>query len=281
MLFFFCALEMLEKSCKVIKATGRHLSWEKMKARLSIFTLFLLGIIALGLFDTQLARSDPVTRTEETIVRVIPEIVELGPENVTGQTFPIAVAVENANNVSGLEIKFQYDPTYLDYVSHVQTMPVEDFPDPIPPSPYPGIIHSPPLRLRDDINATEGSYWAAFSTLGGPYFNGSGTVFVMTFRVRSQPAPGEGDIVVSLDIVSADVGRPSPIEPPPTPAIDGTVIIHALAPTIDTTIRVLPEVVELGGGNVTGQTFTIALVVENVSDLDGVDILLGWNTTYL
>jgi hypothetical protein len=157
-------------------------------------------------------------------------VVELGPENVTGQTFSIAVVVENVTLLVGVDIKFRYDPAYLDYVSNVLTVPVEDFPDPVPPSPYPGIIHSPLLKLADKVDTEQGSYWVAFSNLGGPFFNGSGTVFVMTFRVKSQPAPGEDDIITSLDFILADLARDPPAgAPPPPPSIDGTVIIHALA----------------------------------------------------
>jgi len=215
---------------KVIIDSGRYCIWERVGTK--SFTGFLILLLTLTLaftFEVQLVKSESTSESGRPVARVIPEVVELGPRNVTGQTFSIAVVVENITRLGGLDIVFQYDPIYLDYVNHTMTMPVEDFPEPIPPSPYPGIIHDPRLCLLDDVYTEQGSYYVAFTTLGGPSFNGSGTVFVMTFRVKSQPTPEEDDIITGLDIIRADY--PCPIECS-LPTIDGTVIIHALAPTI-------------------------------------------------
>ena len=220
---------------KAIIGSGRYCMWGRVGTK--SFTVFLILFLTLALasvFNVQLARADFASESERAVVRVIPEVVELGPENVTGQTFSIAVVVENMRYLVGVDIEFRYDPAYFDYVSHTLTMPVEDFPDPIPPSPYPGTLHNPPLPLVDQITPSTGNYWAAFATLGGPSFNGSGTVFVMTLRVRNQPALGEEDTVVNLDILWADIAVDVPHGAviPFVPWFDGTVIIHAFAPTI-------------------------------------------------
>ena len=209
----------------------RYCMWERVGTKSLIGFLILLLTLALAsVFNVQLAKSDSAAESGRPVVRVIPEVVELGPKNVTGQTFSIAVVVENITRLVSVDIQFRYDPIYLDYASHVVTMPVEDFPDPIPPSPYPGILHKPKLCLVDDVDTEQGSYQIVFATLGGASFNGSGTVFVMTFRVNSQPAQGEDDIIMGLGIVEPYlITEGLVIEPAPSPSIDGTVIIHAYA----------------------------------------------------
>jgi len=220
---------------KVIIGSNGYCIWERVGTK--SFTGFLILLLTFALafaFEVQLVKSEFASESERYGFFVVPEVVELGPENVTGQTFSIAVIVENMSYLVGVDVEFRYDPAYLDYVSHTLTMPVEDFPDPISPSPYPGTLHNPPLPLVDQMTPSTGSYWVAFATLGGPSFNGSGTVFVMTFRVRSQPALGEEDTVVNLDILWADILVDVPHAPdiPFVPWFDGTVIIHAFAPTI-------------------------------------------------
>jgi len=162
-------------------------------------------------------------------VKVVPETIELGPETVVGQTFTVAVVVENVTDLAGFDIHFSWNITYLEYVNHTLTATAESFPNPIPPSPYAGILHDPPLQLKDEVNVTAGTYWAAFASLGGPSFNGSGTVFVMTFRVMCQPLVGEEDVSLSLNLTGTDLAR-DPLAGGGTIAhdvFDGTVIIHA------------------------------------------------------
>ena len=163
---------------------------------------------------------------EATVIRTIPETAELGPERVVGQTFAVAVVVENVADLAGLDIQFSWNTTYFEYVNHTLTATVESFPSPVSPSPYPGILHDPPLLLKDEVNATAGTYWAAFATLGGPSFNGSGTAFVMTFRIACQPLVGEEDVNLSLHFISTVLAR-SYGGSIPHDVFDGTVIIHA------------------------------------------------------
>ena len=120
------------------------------------------------------------------IIRVVPETVELGPGGVIGQTLTVAITIEAFSNVSGFDMKFGWNTTYLEYVNHTATIPIEDYPNPIPPSPYGGFLHGMKLLLADNVNTITGTYHAAFATLGGPDFLGNGTAFVMTFRVKNQ-----------------------------------------------------------------------------------------------
>lgn len=114
-------------------------------------------------------------------VRLIPSFTVL---DHPGEEVTIACIVENAYNLSGLDIEISWDATYLNYESHTVTVPVEDYPTPIPPSPYGGVLHAPEIKLVDTV--TSGTYYVAYGTLG-PSFNGNGTVFVMTFMMVGHP----------------------------------------------------------------------------------------------
>jgi hypothetical protein len=48
-----------------------------------------------------------------------------------------------------------------------------------------------------------------------------------------------------------------------------------------TTLRILPSVTELGPTNAIGQNITIDCRIENVTDLYGVDIQIGWSTEFI
>jgi hypothetical protein len=117
-------------------------------------------------------------------VRFIPGTTDV---YTVGETFTVACVVEDAGNLSGFDVQIAWDTTYLNYVTHTLTAPVETYNTPQTPSPYAGIIHSPPLPLQDTVDAVAGTYWAAFATLGGPGFDGDGTVFIMTFSVLLVP----------------------------------------------------------------------------------------------
>ena len=192
--------------------------------------LLLVGILGLSLNEKRIIAYEFKENTTNisAVVRVIPETVEVGPENVTGQEFTIAVVLENVTDLGGFDIQFGWNTTYLHYVDHITTAPVEDYYDPVPPSPYGGILHWPVIWLKDEVNTTAGTYWAAFFTLGGLGFNGSGTSFIMTFNVAKQPQPGEEDVIFNLHFTNHDLADTSfPSMPIPHEVFDGTVVIHA------------------------------------------------------
>ena len=154
-------------------------------------SLLLASILSLSAFAVIMpgASAQPITT-----VRVIPETTKLGPAG----TFTVAVVVENVKNLYGLDIRFGWDTRYLKYVSHTVTIPVEDHPKPIPPSPYPGTLHSPILKIKDEVNEAglpglpgdpPGTlYWIAYASMApAPSLNGSGTIFTITFDTKPQP----------------------------------------------------------------------------------------------
>ncbi len=121
---------------------------------------------------------------ENAVVKVIPEVVDLGSGSAIGEEFSVAVVVEDVVGLHGLEVKFYWDDEYLEYVDHTWTIGFENFSNPIPPSPYAGILHDP-IGLADLVYTDW--YWCAAACLyQADIFNGSGTAFVMTFRVKNQ-----------------------------------------------------------------------------------------------
>lgn len=122
-------------------------------------------------------------------------IVSVYPENITAtelnQNVSVAIIIENVVDLYALDIQFKWDPTILHYVDHTMTVPVDDYPDPVPPSPYPGILHSG-MQLADVVNETGNIPNAEPDTLGewsyitmppSSAFDGNGTVVVLTFQV--------------------------------------------------------------------------------------------------
>ncbi|MCW3985654.1 MAG: cohesin domain-containing protein, partial [Candidatus Bathyarchaeota archaeon] len=153
----------------------------KMEKAISIL---LTSTLLLSLFMAL----TPSVFAQTTIVRFFPQPSPQAELTSNGQTFTVACVVEDVTNLYGLDIQIAWNTTYLEYVSHEKTGTVEDYPNPIPPSPYAGIIHAAAFWLKDDVNETAGTYWLAGSSLApAPSFNGSGTAFVMTFRAINLP----------------------------------------------------------------------------------------------
>jgi len=126
-------------------------------------------------------------------------------------TITIALVIFNltkdleTGNLTGFDIQISWDPTVLKYVNYTNpdpeiggyrhpnvTVPVEKYPDPVPPSPYAGILHEEVFKLKNIVNesasipgAEPGTMaWFAYSTLpGAEPFSGNGTFFTMTFKV--------------------------------------------------------------------------------------------------
>jgi len=86
----------------------------------------------------------------------------------------------------GFDITFSWDPNILEYKNRTVTVPYETYPNPIPPLNFTGTLHSPIQPVKDDLNATLGTYRLAKAHVGLNYFNGNGTLFKMTFRVKKE-----------------------------------------------------------------------------------------------
>ena len=205
----------------------RKSSWQRIvKNSLLIFLALVLAIPTVS----TLSYGTP-TPQETTVVRVVPETLEFGPEDVVGEEFTVAVVVENVTDLYGLDIQFSWNTTYLEYVSHTATIPVEDYPDAVDPSPYAGLLHEPGMKIKDEVDeagvpgAMPGTmYWLSYTSMApAPSFEGNGTAFTMTFKVKSQP---KVDVEIPLHFVATDLAD-STGKPIAHTAKDGLVIFRA------------------------------------------------------
>jgi len=95
-----------------------------------------------------------------------------------GETFEVNICVSDVACLYGFDIEFKWDPTIIEYVSHTVMAPVETY--------EAGVLHSPILLLKDDVNLTSGSYWIACTSFSpADAFSGNGVFFVITFEVVS------------------------------------------------------------------------------------------------
>jgi len=222
---------------KVIIDTDEYCMWERVGTKsFTVFLILFLLTLAFG-FNGQLARSDSAAESEGTVVRVIPEIIEFEGVDVVGQTFLVAVVVENVTDLSGLYTHFCWNTTYLQFLSYTETIPVEDYPTPYWPSPYPGILHGPFIYLP---GSGGDGYRIAIASWGAS-FNGSGTVVVIHFQVKRQPQPYEEDAVFNFRFDPVHLTRSTAAGGGDIPhsVVEGTVIIHTF-PTHELSVVSIP-----------------------------------------
>jgi len=178
----------------------------KLRRANKIFTIILVLVTSTFAWITLLPASEVKAAT--TLDNDMP-VVFIDPLNVTanpGETFTIAMTIFNLSNnhhiaseqwapgdplppadsrfnyslgnLYGLDIQFSWDPTLLDYVSHIVKIPVEDHSD--------GVLHQPLFDLKDLV--VDGTYWLAkSSSIPAEAFNAPDanvTVFEMTFNVK-------------------------------------------------------------------------------------------------
>ncbi len=107
-----------------------------------------------------------------TLVFVDPEHTNVAPDG----TFTITVEVANVEGLYGVDIRFAWDTSLLEYIGHVAKIPVDDFSD--------GILYEPGFFTKDVADATAGTYWVAYACMvPAPTFNGTGIAFEITFNV--------------------------------------------------------------------------------------------------
>jgi hypothetical protein len=180
---------------------------------------------AILIFLSLVVTINPVS-SGATVVKVDPPLVEYHT-NATGQQFTVAIKIVDVVNLYGFDIKFRWNTTFLDYVSHSVRVPKDTYPD--------GVLWNPVIGpIEDQVNATTGTYWIAYSSrYPAPSFNGTGTVFTMTFRVKYHPAQYTANIKLELystDLVASDASSI------PHTTQHGTVILDALAARHDVAV---------------------------------------------
>ncbi|MGF3572894.1 MAG: cohesin domain-containing protein [Candidatus Bathyarchaeia archaeon] len=184
--------------------------------------VYLMLTFLLCSFSFTKVSSNPA---EGTSVEVISEVNELGPEYIVGQEFSVAVIIKNVSNLYGLDVRIYINETYFEYVNHTTTIPVEDYPNPIDPSPYPGILHEPVTESKDEYDSTTKQVRIAYSSQSpADPFTGNGTVCIINLRVINQPV-GQGFLnVTAAKFVSIKLAGYA-IPPPPIPYASQDLII--------------------------------------------------------
>jgi len=226
----------------------------------------LAMLIVLILLSSLVAFINPVA-SQTTTVKVDPPLIEYYAR-ATGQEFTVAVKIIDVENLFGFDIKFRWNTTFLEYVTHSVRVPRNTYLD--------GVLWNPILQLADEVNATGGTYWIAYSSIDpAPTFNGTGTVFTMTFRVTYHPVQPEPDANITLELYSTDLAAKGGMTISHTKE-DGTVILHALPP-IATMIYLQPTIFRKSQG----VSFPLNVSVQDVVDLYAFDISLYYNTTLL
>jgi PKD repeat protein len=180
-----------------------------------LFTLMFIAIligmlIPQSCFFTKASPEPGPLPSDRPVVYIDPPIVQA----VIDEYFTINVKVFNLTdnwivvdpvrrtkhwigNLFGLELKLSWDPTILNYTSHVVKIPVEVYSD--------GVLHGDPTDpsygmywIKDDVNVTAGTYELAVSSMLNPEpFNNPGQsniIFNMTFKVI-----GYGSSYITLD----------------------------------------------------------------------------------
>lgn len=239
-----------------------------LSKRNSLVTTLLTIILVNTIGGLPLNKMLIASAAETTVVKVEPALIEYR-DYAVGKEFTFAIKIINVTNLYGFDISFRWNTTILEYVSHVVHVPKDTYSD--------GVLWNPVIQLPNTgvPNQTTGNYRVAFTSLGAPAFNGSGTVFTMTLRVKYHPRHPEPTLITKLELYATDLAAylGGPIS---HQREEGTVILYA----IPAEVRVDPEVIEYGV-NATGQQFTISVRILNVTNLYHFGILLIWNTTFL
>jgi len=143
-----------------------------------------------------------VTLHSSAHVRVFPEVVELETGYVVGQNFTVAVIAENMSNLYAFNLRLEWNTTYLEYLNHTITVPVENYSYTAFPSPYLGILHSPVAIAKNDINESSGVLSLICNSENpASSFTGNGTIFIVAFQVKNQSI---SDVDVSLCLTKTE-----------------------------------------------------------------------------
>ena len=149
-------------------------------------------------------------------------------------------------------------------------MPKDDYPD--------GVLYKPILPIKDEVNTTAGTYWIAKASMWpAPSFNGSGTVFTMTFRVKYHPVQPESDANITLELYSTELAFRGG-DPIPHYRQNGRVILYALpAPVHDIAVLSVNPLKTIVGQ---GYPMNINVTVANQGDFtETFNVTLYINTT--
>lgn len=189
--------------------------------------------------------------------------ISVSPQNSTpavGQTLTITIQLSNVQNLYGVDIVLDWNPSMLTLQSNQSYVGVETYSN--------GILHNPTVVVQDTASQEAGEYHlVATSENPAAAFSGSGTIATLTFTVAqagtssltlnpelaSYVTPGSGDTsqFITANVVSGTVtatsasssASPTPISstsPTPT-ATETSTATSSLAPTATVSPTPTPE----------------------------------------
>lgn len=201
----------------------------KRAASAVILTFLLIGTV--GVTD--------VGAEPEAVVAMDPTIIEYDCFAV-GQTFTVAVRIEDVEELWAFEIQIGWNTTWIEYVSHIVKVPIESYPD--------GILHEPTIKLKEVIDESASipgaelgtMAWLCYSSIyGAPPggFNGSGTVCEITFGIKDYPILPDPDIKFYIYFSYTELRQSGGWPPIWHTTQDCHVIFHASQPPYGPTAR--------------------------------------------
>ncbi len=129
-----------------------------------IFAIFLL----LSFSFLQIT----VEASPETVVRVEPQTILAK----VGERFNVSIMIDDVQNLYGVEVYLHWNSTLLQAVNATSQLGAEDHAG--------GVLHSPVITLKNNINQSLGSYLIlGVSMPPAGSFNGSGTIAIVMFTV--------------------------------------------------------------------------------------------------
>lgn len=193
-------------------------------------------------------------------------LVYVDPPTVTGlppsSEFTIAVKIANVTGLYGFDIQLRWNPAVLDYVNHTAKIPVQTFPD--------GVLHQTVLTIKNEANATAGTYWlSASSMFPAPSFNGSGTFFEINFHVKTTGR-------CLLEIYYHDLAQIN------ASAIPHNVEHGFFSNYVQTpaSMSITPDKI-INADLVPCNNFTVDVNLEGVVDLENLEFWIAYNTSIL
>jgi len=265
------------------------------KLRLGLFCLMFAVISGMAFTFLPIAFAAPT-------IKCYSDVTEIGDAvtmpDVRNTTFRVAVAVENVTDFYGFDIQINWTTQWVHYLSYTVTVPRASYPNPIAPSPYPGLLGPQYFQLSEVVdendNITGADFgamaWLGYSSMNpASSFNGSGTAFVFTFNVTDQPYDYEAPTGVTLTIHFVATALSTKAGTPITHTREDLAI--TLYPRKFTypavpKIRVSPSFIT---GYHVGDTFDVNVTLlgaDNASldpfwDVAGIEFYLNFNSTYL
>jgi hypothetical protein len=215
----------------------------------------------------------PIAKAAGTTLTIVQSITELGPQNAVGTNFTVSCFIENVAELYGVDIQIGWTTEYIEYVSHVKMIPAN--------TSAGGLLYSPTIPVSDQVDETAsmpGSepgtmYWLAEASMGAPKFNGNGTAFNMTFRVKNHPMGADSHIYINVTSSTLANFGGSPISHTITNA---HILLHARPQPAGPTIQVA-SVSHKGAVPYAFQTNVSILNLDSYWDLGGYDIQLTYS----